>query len=206
MKYKRIFDISIILLTHILLFPIFLFMWIVIPLLILLVDGRPVFYRQKRIGKDGRIFYILKFRTMISDQKNPHQIKWTLPNDSRITKIGRILRKTALDELPQVWNIIKGDMSLVGPRALSEEEHIFWLERIPEYKERLKILPGLTGLSQIYNRNDDPYLKVKFDIEYINNMNLLMDIKIIFISIINTLTANWDNRNGKTIRDLGDFI
>ena len=118
---KRIFDLLILLFAHVLLAPIWVLIWIGIPVLIYADSGSPIFYRQQRAGKDGKTFTVLKFRTMVknADDLGP---AWTTASDPRITKIGRILRPTALDELPQIINIFKGEMSFVGPRALAQKE------------------------------------------------------------------------------------
>ena len=154
--YKRWFDITVLLVTHVVLLPIWLFLWMVIPLLIWLGDRGPVFYRQQRAGKDGKSFIVLKFRTMVqhADTQGP---AWTIAGDPRVTAVGGWLRKTGLDELPEVLNIWKGDMSLVGPRALDLEEHRTLELEIPGFVDRLQAQPGLTGLAQIYDRADNAF-------------------------------------------------
>ena len=116
--YKRPLDLSILLFSHVLLLPLWLVLWTVIPLGILLLDGRPIFFRKRARTKGGVVFDALKFRTMVPDSDSG-PVVWTEEGDPRITRMGRILRKTALDELPQLYNILKGEMSFVGPRALS---------------------------------------------------------------------------------------
>lgn len=177
-------------------------LWVLFALLILLEDGRPIFYKQKRAGKDRKEFNVFKFRTMIknADEKGP---PWTNENDPRVTKIGKILRKTALDELPSLLSILKGDMSFVGPRALAFEEQKFLEEKIPGFEKRLAIRPGLTGLAQVFNPDDDPYLKLKYDLEYIEKMSFWLDIKLILLSFWNTFTARWDRREGKKAQQEG---
>ena len=170
-------------------------LWGIFALLILAEDGMPIFYRQKRIGKNGEIFYVVKFRTMVKDADKISI--WTYENDPRITKIGKLLRRTAMDELPSLWSILKGDMSFVGPRALAVEEQKYLEQKIPGFEKRLLVRPGLTGLAQVYNPEDDPYKKFKYDIEYIEKMNFLLDIKLIILSFYNTFTARWDKRSGK---------
>jgi lipopolysaccharide/colanic/teichoic acid biosynthesis glycosyltransferase len=194
--YKRPFDIFVLLTAHIILFPLWLFLWIIIPLFIYLEDGRPVFYGQKRVGRGNREFTVYKFRTMVksADKIGP---TWTLEGDPRVTKVGRILRKTALDELPSLWSILKGDMSFVGPRALVVEEQRLLEKQIPGFEKRLAVRPGLTGLAQVYNPEDDPYLKLRYDIEYIEKMSLWLDIKLMLLSVWNTIFARWDKRKGK---------
>ena len=194
--YKRPFDLTILVVSHVVLAPLFLLLWTLIPLLIWL-DGRgPVFYSQKRPGKDGRLFTVLKFRTMIqdADRRGP---AWTLENDPRVTRMGRLLRKTALDELPQVLSIWKGDLSFVGPRALPVEEQRTREEQIPGFRERLRIRPGLTGLAQVYNQQDESRAKLKYDLDYMSRMNPVVDMKLMLLSVWNTLGARWDKRGAK---------
>lgn len=193
---KRPFDFVLSLLGIVFSLPL----WILIALLILLEDGRPIFYRQKRAGKDGKEFDIFKFRTMIRNADKKGSL-WTNENDSRVTKIGKILRRTALDELPSLLNILKGDMSFVGPRALAVEEQKFLEEKIPGFEKRLYVRPGLTGLSQVYNPNDDPYLKLNYDLQYIEKMSFWLDLKLILLSFWKTFTAKWDRREGKKFQD-----
>ncbi len=199
--YKRCFDVMVIVVAHILLLPIWAMIWMIIPLLILMEDGLPIFYKQERMGYNGRIFIVRKFRTMIKDA-DKNGPAWTKENDPRVTKVGKILRKTALDELPSLLSIIKGDMSFVGPRALAVDEQKYLEESIAGYEKRLCVLPGLTGLAQICNPYDDPYDKLKYDLEYINKMSVWLDIKIICISVFNTITARWDKRKGKECLDV----
>jgi len=195
--YKRPFDVLVLVTAHLLLAPVFLFLWIVIPLAIWLEDRGPVFYRQQRPGKNGKIFNVLKFRTMIvnADKVGP---AWTTQKDPRITKIGSLLRRTALDELPGVLSIWKGDMSLVGPRALPVKEQALLESTIPGFADRLIVRPGLTGMAQVYNHDDEAHAKLKFDVDYIHNMSLFLDIKLIVLSVRNTTMGRWDARGGKS--------
>ena len=118
---------------------------------------------------------------------------WSSKDDPRITRVGKVLRWTALDELPQLWNIINGDMTLVGPRSERPELHNEFSTRIPGFDLRLKVRPGLTGLAQIKGSyNIPPEEKLRHDLDYIKQMNLLLDIKIIMLSIWNTITGKWD--------------
>ena len=166
---------------------------IVLPLMILIaaaikLDSKgPVLYIQERVGYRGRSFRLWKFRSMIIDAEMESGPVWAGKNDSRITRIGRIIRKTRLDELPQIYNILAGDMSLVGPRP----EREFFVEqlkkKIPYYSLRLKVKPGLTGWAQIkhnYDRSlDDVREKLKYDLYYIENMSLSMDFKILLATV-----------------------
>jgi lipopolysaccharide/colanic/teichoic acid biosynthesis glycosyltransferase len=125
---------------------------------------------------------------------------WNVDDDPRVTKIGKLLRRTALDELPEILSIWKGDMSFVGPRALAVEEQEDLEMEIPGFEQRLRARPGLTGLAQVYNPTDDSYLKLKFDLDYMENMSLWLDLKLIILSTRNTLLAKWDKRSGKMTR------
>lgn len=194
--YKRPLDLTILLAAHLVLAPVFLMLWAVIPLLVWLEDRGPVFYRQHRPGKGGELFTILKFRTMVvnADRIGP---AWTQDKDPRVTRVGRVLRRTALDELPSVLSIWKGDMSFVGPRALPVKEQQFLETQIPGFAGRLNVRPGLTGMAQVYDIQDDAATKLRYDLEYIYRMNLMLDVKLILLSARNTLTGRWDVRTGK---------
>lgn len=197
-RYKRPFDLLVLFASYALLAPLLMLLWAVIPLLIWLEDRGPVFYRQKRAGKNGHAFTVLKFRTMLVDaeKKGP---AWTLEGDPRVTRVGRFLRRTALDELPELLSIWKGDMSLVGPRALDVDEQK-WLEaQIPGFAQRLGVRPGLTGLAQVYDPPDNASTKLHYDLEYIKRMNPWLDLKVLSISAVNTLTGRWDRRSGKWV-------
>ncbi len=147
----------------------------------------PVFYKQKRVGQAGKIFEIIKFRTMRKDAEKNTGAVWTAENDPRITGIGNFLRKTRLDELPQVWNILKGEMSFVGPRAERPEFHVTLQKNVPFYEERYLIRPGLTGWAQINFRYGssikDTAEKLKYDLYYIKNRSLLLDLGIILKTV-----------------------
>lgn len=189
-------DLTILIAAHVLLMPLWLVIWTCIPLLIRLGDAGPVFFRQERAGRNGKAFTIMKFRTMVvdSDKIGP---AWTVDGDVRITTIGRILRRTALDELPSILSIWKGDMSFVGPRALAQSEQSMLELEIPDFHLRLNVLPGLTGLSQVYNKTDSSIDKIYHDLEYIRRMNLWLDLTLLVLSVKNTIFARWDQRSGK---------
>ncbi len=192
MSSKRAFD----LLICLLIFPFFLFFFILCGILIKLTSPGPVLYRQKRVGYKGKPFYILKFRTMFNDSdkaleeilKSNSSLKedWKryrkLKKDPRITPIGKLLRRTSLDELPQIINVLKGEMSLVGPRPVTEEELEMYYK---EWKEVvLSVPPGITGLWQVSGRNLLPYEeRVRLDVEYALKHNMLLDLKILFKTI-----------------------
>jgi len=160
---------------------------LVCALLIKISSRGPVFYRQLRVGKDGKLFNILKLRTMREDAEAHTGPVWAKHNDSRITLVGRFLRKSHLDELPQMINVLKGDMSLVGPRP---ERPIFvekFNERIPQYYKRLSVKPGVTGLAQVRYKYDetleDVRQKLAYDLLYIKKMCWYLDLTIIFLTI-----------------------
>ena len=194
--YKRPLDLTILLAAHLLALPIWALLWIGIPILIVLGDGFPVFYRQERIGRKGRFFYAFKFRTMVknADVVGP---PWTTTDDPRLTRVGRLLRKTALDELPQVINILKGEMSFVGPRPFGEQEHQNLCKQIPGFEQRLDLYPGLTGLAQIYTNREDSESKLFYDLKYAGQMSLLLDVKLIFHSVWVTLRARWERQRDR---------
>jgi lipopolysaccharide/colanic/teichoic acid biosynthesis glycosyltransferase len=122
---------------------------------------------------------------------------WTTDGDHRITGVGKFLRRTAMDELPSIISIWKGDMSFVGPRALDVNEERLLEEEIPDFACRLNVLPGLTGLAQIKDKFDVATVKLQYDLEYIQRMNIWLDLWIMIVSVINTITAKWDQRAGK---------
>jgi lipopolysaccharide/colanic/teichoic acid biosynthesis glycosyltransferase len=122
---------------------------------------------------------------------------WTTTGDPRLTRVGKILRRTAIDELPEIWNVLKGDMSFVGPRPLNEKEQKELERHIPGFNQRLKVRPGLTGMAQVYDSADDSVDKLKYDLEYLKRLSPWLDVKLIVLSARNTLGARWDRRSGK---------
>ncbi len=201
--YKVWFDLSVLILAHALLLPLWLILWMVIPLVIWLDDHGPVFYRQQRMGKDGIPFNVIKFRTMVVDAEN-HGPAWTIDDDPRVTRVGRILRRTALDELPEIISIWKGDMSFVGPRALDLDEQRSLEKLMPGFEKRLQVRPGLTGLAQIFDKSDDPHEKYRYDMEYLQKLSPVLDARLLVLSVWNTLIARWDHRSGKiNLENLG---
>lgn len=180
--FKRILGLIFSLAGFIILIPIFL----IISILIKLTSKGPIFFKQERIGKNGKVFNMYKFRTMIVNAENIGDgIRVRSKNDPRITKIGKILRRTSLDELPQLINVIKGDMSLVGPRPPVTYHPYNGYNNYPENaKKRFIVRPGLTGLSQIKYRNGVSWDKrIEIDIKYTENISFLQDIKIILATI-----------------------
>ncbi|WP_313344572.1 exopolysaccharide biosynthesis polyprenyl glycosylphosphotransferase [Lacrimispora sp.] len=176
---KRLIDITGSLIGIMLSLPFFL----IISLSIKLTDQGPIFFRQERLTIDGRKFNILKFRTMIQNAEKDGVARLASEGDSRILPIGKLLRRTRLDELPQLINILYGDMSLVGPRPERPELAKEIENEIPEFSYRLKVKAGLTGYAQIYGKyNTTPYDKLKLDLTYIRNYSLLLDLKLILMT------------------------
>ncbi len=194
--WKRPFDIAILCIVHILLAPIWLVLWIAIPLAIRLYDGGPVFYTQQRLGKNGRVFKIYKFRSMVQDAERSTGMVWADKDDPRITPIGGFLRKRAMDELPQVINLWKGDISLVGPRPERPALSFKFAERNPDFHRRLLVRPGMTGLAQVRGYYaTHPKHKLYYDMLYIKRMSPLLDIKLLFMSVWLTFRAKWQEKN-----------
>lgn len=172
---KRLLDIVISLVGIIVTSPIML----IVALIIKLYDGGPILYRQKRMTKDARVFTILKFRSMRQDAEGDGVARMSTQNDDRVTPIGRVIRTTRLDELPQLFNILKGDMTIVGPRPERPEIAAQYEAELPSFTLRLQVRAGLTGLAQVYGRyNTEPHEKLLMDLMYINNMSLLEDVKL----------------------------
>ncbi|GJM15330.1 MAG: hypothetical protein DHS20C13_06570 [Thermodesulfobacteriota bacterium] len=182
-------------------------LWLVIAIIILLEGRGPVFYSSKRVGKEGRLFDNLKFRTMVSDSDEKYGPLQARENDKRITKIGKILRVTAMDELPQLWNIFRGDMSFVGPRALLPVEietgeggsgEPIPISDIPGYDKRISVTPGLTGIAQIFAPRDIVRKhKFAYDLLYIKRQSFKLDIKLILLSFWITFRGKWETRGKK---------
>jgi lipopolysaccharide/colanic/teichoic acid biosynthesis glycosyltransferase len=195
MKYqdglKRFLDIILALFLSILFFPV----WIIIPLVILIDSGRPIFYRHRRVGKDGKSFWLYKFRSMVinadkillwnkrllAEFKNGD---WKLENDPRITKLGRVLRNLTIDEFPQLLNVLKGEMSMIGPRAYVKKELEEQGKKYPVTKKYietiLSVRPGITGVWQTSGRNEIPFTqRAKMDYDYVKKMSFWEDLKII---------------------------
>jgi lipopolysaccharide/colanic/teichoic acid biosynthesis glycosyltransferase len=173
--FKRLFDIIIASIFFILLLPIFIVVFIVIKM----EDRGPIFFFQDRTGKDGKTFKMFKFRSMtVETTRNGKK----LTHNERVTKVGRVLRKTSIDEFPQVINVLKGEMSIIGPRPWISE----YYERFNEHqKHRCDVLPGITGLAQVNGRNGlSIFDKIKYDIEYAKNVSFIMDLMIIAKTII----------------------
>ena len=180
---KRIFDILCASVLIVLTLPIML----VTALLILLEDGFPILYRQERVGLNGRLFDVVKFRSMQKDAEKDGQPRWAAATDDRVTKIGRIIRKLRIDELPQLFSVLKGTMSMVGPRP----ERPYFVDRltqdIPFYAVRHSVKPGVTGWAQVryqYGASvEDAAEKLQYDLYYVKNHSLLLDVVVMFETI-----------------------
>jgi len=185
--FKRLIDLISSLLGIVLLSPIF----IIVSIIIKLTSKGPIFYKEERLGKNGKPFKLVKFRSMKVNAEAAGA-QWSQgDNDPRITKFGRIMRKTRLDELPQLFNIFTGKMTLVGPRPEREVFYNEFEKYIHGFSERLKVKPGLTGLAQVSGGYDlKPEEKVLYDIEYIKKRSLWMDIKIILKTVLVVFTHN----------------
>ncbi len=194
---KRLFDIVFAATSLVVSSP----MWLLAAALVKVQDGGPVFFRQDRSGLRGRPFDVLKFRSMTVDAERGGAMQ-AVVKDARVTPVGRWLRATAMDELPQLWNILVGDMSVVGPRALRPgeiEAHgagVFErLEDVPGFALRSSVKPGLTGVAQIYARRDLPRRsKFRYDKLYIQRQSFALDIRLVALSFWISLTGAWEVR------------
>lgn len=196
-KYvKRILDFTLSLLALIILSPIMLILYILVRIKL----GNPVIFKQMRPGKDEKIFKLYKFRTMTDEKDEQGNL---LPDEQRLTKFGKFLRSTSLDELPELINIIKGDMAIVGPRPLLVQYLEFYNE---EQKHRHDVRPGLTGLAQVSGRNSITWEeKFKQDIEYINNLTFKNDVKIIFMTIGKVFKREGISQDGEATMERFDI-
>ncbi len=177
---KRTMDILLSFTALVLTSPIFL----LVSLAIKIEDAGPIFYKQERVTHGGKVFNILKFRSMIPDAEKDGKSQPAVDNDPRITKVGKLIRATRIDELPQIINILKGDMSVVGPRPERIEHVQKYSQAIPEFDFRLSVKGGLTGYAQVYGKyNTTPYDKLRLDLMYIENYSLMLDIKLILMTI-----------------------
>jgi lipopolysaccharide/colanic/teichoic acid biosynthesis glycosyltransferase len=201
MLAKRAFDISLSGLGLILSSPL----WLLIALLIKLEDGGPVFYDQERSGLNGVPFRVRKFRSMIRDAEAGVGAVQASEHDPRITRTGRLLRSTAMDELPQLWNIFRGDMSFTGPRALRPGEietlgsgEVELLEDVAGFSVRASVRPGLTGIAQIFAPRDIPRrLKFRYDLLYVRRQSFWLDVRLITLSFWITFRGTWEARGSK---------
>jgi lipopolysaccharide/colanic/teichoic acid biosynthesis glycosyltransferase len=180
-------------------------LWVAIAALIKIEDGGPVFFSQERVGCRGRRFDAMKFRSMIVDAEAGTGPIQAGENDPRVTRIGRILRATAMDELPQLWNIFRGDMSFVGPRALRPGEievkgngAVEKLEDVPGFSDRCAVRPGLTGVAQIFAPRDVVRRqKFRYDRFYVDRQSFWFDVRLILLSFWITFRGRWEDRGRK---------
>ena len=190
---KRCFDLSASIILLMMAAPVMLFT----ALLILLEDGAPVFYKQERVGRGGRVFRVIKFRSMRRDAEGDGKPRWATANDDRTTRVGRVIRKLRIDELPQLFNVIVGDMSLVGPRP----ERPYFVDQlsqeIPFYAVRHCVKPGVTGWAQVryaYGSSvDDAVQKLQYDLYYVKNHTLVLDTLVLFETVRVVLTGEGAN-------------
>ncbi|MEO7189927.1 MAG: sugar transferase [Vicinamibacterales bacterium] len=179
--------------------------WLLAAAAVKLEDGGDVFYSQERVGQHGRIFRVYKFRSMVPDAEARVGALQASKNDPRITRVGHFLRATALDELPQLWSIVRGDMSFVGPRALRPGEievngngALVPLEAVPGFAERCLVRPGLTGVAQIYAPRDIARQhKFRYDRLYVRRQSFLLDLRLIALSFWITFRGSWEVRGRK---------
>lgn len=180
-------------------------LWLLFSAAIKLHDGGPIFFSQMRIGEGGRPFKTLKFRSMVPDAEAGLGAVQATVDDPRVTPIGRLLRAAAMDELPQLWNIFRGDMSFVGPRALRPGEtdadrpgEVVPIEEVPGFEARCRLRPGLTGIAQIYADRDLPRRsKFRYDSLYGRTQTFRGDVTLILISFWITLRGTWEVRGRK---------
>lgn len=193
---KRFLDVTASFLELVLLFPLLLTVSILIK-----IDSRgPVIFRQKRIGRNGKVFEIYKFRSMCVGAEKTGSGVYSGKGDARVTRIGKILRATSIDELPQLLNILKGEMSFVGPRP-PLTYHPWKYEEYTDFQKRMfEVRPGITGWAQVNGRKDVEWHKrIELNVWYVDHMSLLLDIKIMFMTAFKVLT-NADNENsGATV-------
>jgi lipopolysaccharide/colanic/teichoic acid biosynthesis glycosyltransferase len=198
---KRAFDVFLSAIGLLLSAPL----WLAIAFAVKLEDRGPVFFAQERTGKFGRTFRALKFRSMHPDAEARSGAIQARAGDPRVTRVGRLLRATAMDELPQLWNILRGDMSFVGPRALRPGEieaegggRLVRLEEVPGFEHRITVRPGLTGLAQIYAPRDVPRRqKFRYDKVYVRTRSWTLDVRLILLSFWISFLGTWEARGRK---------
>jgi lipopolysaccharide/colanic/teichoic acid biosynthesis glycosyltransferase len=196
---KRPFDVTVALIALILVSPL----WLLIAIAIKTTGSGPILFRQQRWGKGGEFFWINKFRTM--DHGDEETVVQAGLSDRRVTTVGRILRRTGMDEIPQFVNILRGDMSFVGPRALAVSEVVLvapgrpiFYEELPGFSKRLAVRPGLTGTATIFlPRDAHPDEKFKADLEYIEQQSFLFDLKLVLMSLWISIRGRWETRESK---------
>lgn len=195
---KRFLDLILSLMALIILMPLMLIIYILVRVKL----GKPAIFKQERPGKDEKIFTLYKFRTMTDEKDENGNL---LPDEQRLTKFGKMLRSTSLDELPELINIIKGDMSIVGPRPLLVRDMVFMTEI---QRKRHSVRQGLTGLAQVNGRNNITWEeKIKYDLNYVENISFINDVKIILKTVIKVFKREDTQTDGmQTAEDLGDYL
>jgi exopolysaccharide biosynthesis polyprenyl glycosylphosphotransferase len=186
---KRLVDIVVSCIVLVPLAPV----WSLVGILIKLDSPGPVFFKQDRVGKNGRTFRVYKFRSMIADAERETGPVWATPDDKRVTRIGRFIRRFRIDEVPQFLNVLKGEMSLVGPRP----ERPYFVQQLEQevvfYRRRLLVRPGITGWAQVKHRYDtsldDVRKKITYDLYYLENMSLTLDLKIMLRTVFVALSG-----------------
>lgn len=200
---KRPFDILFSFLGLVILFPI----WILVAIAIYIEDGRPIIFSQVRLGENGKKFRMYKFRSMVKDAELTTGPVWAYKKDYRITKVGAFIRRTKLDELPQLFNILRGKMSFVGPRAERPEFVSEFRKMIPSFDNRLCVKPGLTGIAQVYGSyNTHPRNKLRYDMLYIRNESFWLDLKLIFATLWYTVSFKWESKDRRIDKLIGQVI
>ena len=197
--FKRVLDIVCSLATFVFLWPLFA----ILAILVKSKLGSPVLFKQVRPGKDGKLFTLYKFRSMTDEKDENGNL---LPDKVRLTKFGKWLRKTSLDEIPEAINILKGDMSVIGPRPQLVKDYVFFDEEI---MKRQSVKPGLSGLAQVNGRNNISWEdKFKYDLEYVSKMSFFRDVGLVFKTIFKAFVKkeNIDKDGFATDEDYGDYL
>ena len=189
-RYKRVMDLTLLAAVVVLGTPVWVILALLVPLAIWIDDRGPVFFRQERVGRGGRTFTFLKFRTMVVGAESEGQ--WTREHDPRVTRTGKILRRIAVDELPQLVNILNGEMSWVGPRPLPTRMHEEAVEIEPRFSQRLQVTPGATGVAQLHlPRHTSPRRRLRYDLLYVKKMGFWLDVRLILGAARFVLTGTW---------------
>lgn len=196
-RFKRPFDLLIIGVALVLGLPLWIVLFPTLALLVYFDSGRPILFKCPRVGRDGLPFEMYKFRTM--EQGAEHRgPPITRRNDPRITRVGRFLRSTGLDELPQLWSVCKGDMSLVGPRPYNLRSHDYYLEWSPRFARRLQVRPGLAGPAALWGSTSDPANRLAWDLAYVRNQSMCWDAILLVRCALIVFVAGWERKQDET--------
>ena len=200
---KRSIDLSFLIIGFTLLMPILLIVILLVVIFLFLEDGYPIFYTQDRYAKNKKQFKLYKFRSMIKNAEQQTGAIWASKDDDpRLTKTGKFIRKYAIDEIPQLINILRGDISIVGPRPERPELYTKFSKGNLPYEKRLDAPQGLTGLAQLLGSYDTlPKNKLRYDLLYIKNQSVYLDIKIIFFSVLVTIIGNWQSDSRQWVKN-----